>query len=380
MFISESHAQEIADEMKQAIHRNINIMDQDGRIFASTDPSRKGHLHTGALRVIREGLPALTIDQDDPEAGVQAGVNLPICLRGKCVGVIGISGAPQEVSIFGDIIKRMTELMVEDIRLQEQEGLVDRARSQFVENWLFAQQPDWPELELRGQLLDLDIQAPYTLALLRMKDTDASATLNELRSSRMLDLIRLSLRKQPKHYCAVIRNQVMILLYGSDRAASLELVRRIFRDLEDRYQLRVRGGISSLSRSAADIRRCYLEAQTAVQAAERSDGQRIVSYNEATFELAVQSIPRGICRDLGTVVFSGCTEQEREQFSQLIRLYYQQDGSINRCAEALYVHRNTVQYRMQQLKDKSGYDLRRPKEALLLYLAVRGVSPAREES
>ena len=148
--------------------------------------------------------------------------------------------------------------------------------------------------------------------------------------------------------------------------------------LEGRYALRIRGGISSLSRGAADIRRCYLEARTAVQVAEQSESQRLVSYHEATFELAVQSIPGSICRDLGSVVFSGCTEPEREQFSQLIRTYYQQCGSINQCAEALYIHRNTVQYRMQQLREKSGYDLRHPKEALLLYLAVRDALPASE--
>lgn len=378
MFISEDHAQDIVNEMKQAIHRNINIMDQDGRIFASTDPARKGQLHTGALRILRERLPELTIEQDDPEAGVQAGVNLPICLRGTCVGVIGISGDPGEVSIFGDIIKRMTEMMVEDARAQEQEDLMNRARSQFVENWLFARQPDWTELELRGQLLDLEIQAPYTLALLRMKGAEEPAALDELHSSRMLNRIRLGLRAQPKHYCAVIRNRVIVLLYGSDWAASVELVRGMIRDLEGRYALRIRGGISSLSRGAADIRRCYLEARTAVQVAEQSESQRLVSYHEATFELAVQSIPGSICRDLGRVVFSGCTEPEREQFSQLIRTYYQQCGSINQCAEALYIHRNTVQYRMQQLREKSGYDLRHPKEALLLYLAVRDALPASE--
>ena len=116
MFIGREDAQHIVDEMKASIHWDINIMDGEGAILASTNPTRQGKLHQGALRIIREGLPELTIWEDDPEAGVQRGINLPIVLDGQLAGVIGVTGDPAEVSVFGDIIKRMTEIMVESIR------------------------------------------------------------------------------------------------------------------------------------------------------------------------------------------------------------------------------------------------------------------------
>ena len=42
---------------------------------------------------------------------------------------------------------------------------------------------------------------------------------------------------------------------------------------------------------------------------------------------------------------------------------------MRRCAERLFIHRNTFQYRVEALVRKTGYDLRRPKDAVLLYLA-----------
>ena len=70
MQITQQEAQAIVDEMKASIHRDINIMDESGLILASTNPARRGQLHQGALRIIREGLSSLIIWKDEPEQGV----------------------------------------------------------------------------------------------------------------------------------------------------------------------------------------------------------------------------------------------------------------------------------------------------------------------
>ena len=47
--LSAKHAEHIVYEMKSAIHQDINIMDSRGIIIASTNPTRCGTLHQGAL-------------------------------------------------------------------------------------------------------------------------------------------------------------------------------------------------------------------------------------------------------------------------------------------------------------------------------------------
>ena len=187
MYISRQNARSIVDEMKTAIHRDINIMDENGVILASTNPVRQGQVHQGALRIIRENLPSLVIRRDAPEEGVQQGINLPVTIGGRLEGVIGITGDPDEVSAFGDVIKRMTEILLENLQRQEQQALLERAKSLFVENWLFSEEPDWGELETRGRLLGLDINASYTVALLGLAEPDIgkktrTEELSEMRS------------------------------------------------------------------------------------------------------------------------------------------------------------------------------------------------------
>ena len=70
MHITQKSAQNIVNEMKASIHRDINIMDENGVILASTDPARRGKLHQGALAIIREGLDCLTVRQEFKGASI----------------------------------------------------------------------------------------------------------------------------------------------------------------------------------------------------------------------------------------------------------------------------------------------------------------------
>lgn len=374
MFISQQEAQNIVDEMKASIHQDINIMDQDGVIFASTNPARCGKVHQGAVQLLGSELPSLMIWEDDPQKGVQRGINLPIVIGGKTVGVIGITGVPEKISVFGNIIKRMTEIMIESIRQKEQSDLVGRAKGLFMENWLFEDRADWAELEARGRLLDIDIWVPYTVTLLRLTERGQSGSgadgLGEMRSSLVLQMVYRHIREDPGNCCSVLHDHIIVLLCHSSRSKAAAMIRDICQDIEGYYPVRVSGGISSPSRTPQDIRRCYLEARAASSVAVRASDCRVIFYDEALLEFLTQSIPKPIKEDVSSLIFSACSREEQAEFIQTIRLYFDEGGDIRRCAEKLFIHRNTFQYRIDCLKKKTGYDLRRPKEAICLYLAV----------
>ena len=372
MQITQQEAQAIVDEMKASIHRDINIMDESGLILASTNPARRGQLHQGALRIIREGLSSLIIWKDEPEQGVQWGINLPVAVKGRLEGVIGITGDPREVSVFGDVIKRMTEVMLESVYQREQSDLLDQARGLFVENWLFSEEPDWTELELRGRLLGLDINAPYTVALLEPAEEKAGHP-EEMRSSLLLQMIRTHLRESGGHFCAVVRSKIIVLLCRTDRGQAFEKIRRICQDIESYQGLGIAAGISDISMGAEDLRRCYLEARTASTVAVQYPAGRVLFYDQVSLEFILQSIPPSIKQDVRGLVFSSCTPREEKEFKETIRLYFDQGGDIQRCANMLFLHRNTFQYRMDRVKKRTGNDLRVPKDGLLLFLATQSV-------
>ena len=264
MFISEAAALSIVREMKEITGHDINIMDGTGTIFASTDPGRVGQRHEGACQILSQKLPRLTVQEDRRPGGIRPGVNLPIQLDGETVGVIGITGNPEEVDSLGAILKRMTEIMVRDARRQAQEDLLDSARQCFIERWLFSEEPDQAELELRGNMLGIDVTARWTVVILEVLESlspgQADASPQEMRNALFLKHIRPYLSSHPNSLCAVINQRILLLFPDRNRYEVLACVNQIRRELEGAYQAAVCGGMSAEGRRGLEIRRCYQEA------------------------------------------------------------------------------------------------------------------------
>ena len=53
MLISHESAMRIVTEVSSVIHHDVNMMDEQGMIIASTDPARLGTFHGGALRLLK---------------------------------------------------------------------------------------------------------------------------------------------------------------------------------------------------------------------------------------------------------------------------------------------------------------------------------------
>ncbi len=374
MLLSTQQASQILREMKSLVHHDINLIDTQGVIFASTNPARVGQFHPGALRILREGLSELNVRENDG-SGMQPGVNLPIYLDGQLEGVIGITGDPAEVGVFGGVMRRMLEIMLEDLRRKDLESTVEQARALFLENWLFSAEPDWKELEQRGRLLEIDISQPYVLLRIQLFDVSASGGApllpDELHSASIVQAIQNELPARRGQCCAALRNQILVLLRQMPLSDTVLLAQRLCRVAGRGYPASVQayGGISS-SGSGAELRRCYLQASTACTLASRSSKGNVLYYDRVSLEFLLQSVPRLLRDDLRESVFTRCPAQDVPAYARLIRLFFGSGGDLNRCAAALGVHRNTVQYRLERLTQLTGYDLRRPGDAAILFLAV----------
>jgi len=318
-----------------------------------------------------------------PVLSAYENIILPIQLDGETVGVIGITGAPAEVDALGAILKRMTEIMVRDARRQAQEDLLDSARQCFIERWLFSEEPDQAELELRGNMLGIDVTARWTVVILEVLEPlspgQAGASPQEMRNALFLKHIRPYLSAHPNSLCAVINQRILLLFPDRNRYEVLACVNQIRGELEGAYQAAVCGGMSAEGRRGLDIRRCYQEARTASQTASADGGGRILRYDEVSLEFLADSIAPDIRRDLVSLVFSGCTPEERESIRRTVLLYFQCHGDVKQMAETLYVHKNTVHYHLQRIQALTGYSVRDPKGSVLLYLACLS-SPREEDS
>nr|WP_320025246.1 sugar diacid recognition domain-containing protein [uncultured Acetobacterium sp.] len=108
-------AQKIANEVINSLGYNINVMNENAIIIGSGSPERIGTYHEVAMQVINNGNTCEVTDTESKKLqGVKSGINMPIVNKvGKVIGVVGITGDPDEVRNIGKLVKMTAELIVE---------------------------------------------------------------------------------------------------------------------------------------------------------------------------------------------------------------------------------------------------------------------------
>ena len=370
MDLSPQDAMSIVTEMKRTIGHDVNIIENDGVILASTNKARIGTVHEGARRLIENRLDSLTVWEDDPTHGVQRGINLPVVLDGRVEGVIGVTGDPAEISVFGAVIQRLMEIMLESLRQRRRLAQMDSARDAFLEALFLEESVPAEELAEQGRLLGFPMESACAVVLLRPAAVAGAEALAGLGGQKLLAHIRrMHLPGQGGH-CAILHGELVLLLCGVWREELYTFARTLCAEAESLCGAAMAAGIGDTADGILSARRSFREARAAVRAACASGARgRVCFYDQVSLEYLAESIPRALLRDLEETTFAECTAEEAHDLKALLRIYFAQDGDLRRCAEVLYLHRNTVQYRLDRIRAKTGYDFRKPRDAFLLYLA-----------
>ena len=185
MKISQNSAQQIVEEIGKLVKQNINLMDETGHIVASNDPARIGNFHTGAYRIIQNRLKEfyITPELEREMPNVRRGINLPIEVDGEVQGVIGITGDYTEVIKYGQIVKKMAEILIRERMTLDNRQLDQRVLSRFLEDWILGSAMSNPQsLSERGFAMGIDIHIPRRCIVASAKNREQyTGTLEDFR-------------------------------------------------------------------------------------------------------------------------------------------------------------------------------------------------------
>lgn len=370
MYISQTAAQSIVEEIGREIHEHINFMDQEGYIVASTDRARLGTLHTGARHIIEEKLPELYITEEMENSTTKKGINLPITIRDEIVGVVGITGDRERVAGYGNIVRRMTEIMVEDSRLKAHKVYDRRVRYRFIEEWIGRSGAFYDRgFVERGGQIGIDIMKPRRGMVIRfVRYSLLSATQEgQRRLEEMEAAVRhyadreeiLYLREPPRQICLV-------------EACSDEKIRKIAENIQrlllEKYGERVVIGIDSQDSGSIHINQICKEAERAAEAGGLTD---IIFYKDLYVELFLRDVTAEAQVEYLNRLFPGTGEEELDAYMKLIEVFIEEEGSLARMSERLYMHKNTIQYKLKKMEALNGRDIRTPVGAAVYYMALQ---------
>ena len=377
--LSTGLAQDIVTRTMKIIPYNVNVMDVSGSIIASGNPARIGELHTGAMLALAKKL-AVEIDSASARNmhGAQPGINLPLTVNGQLCGAVGLSGAPDEVRQFGELVRLTAEMILEQAQLTGELQRDTRYREAFVLKLINDGTAEQPALEAWARRLGVDFARPHVVFVLEIDDK-AAGTAEALTEIQRLQMRMLT--RHPSALTAAAGSHEMVILDFLDAQGSGQ-------DVQARAQKRLRSLSALLAEESGDahtvtmgialtgIDGAAISCQSARTAARigraRQPRHTRFSYYDQALPVLLSGLGSGW--QAAQLKLPLARLQAQDKGKQLLRrtleAWFAHDGHPAATAEALHIHRNTLDYRLRRVGEITGLDLGRLEDRFLLYVSA----------
>ncbi|AOJ06020.1 sugar diacid recognition domain-containing protein [Burkholderia mayonis] len=382
MMIDARLATEIVARTVEVMPFDVNVMDAHGLILASSDAGRVGEIHAGAqLALARER----AVEIDDAMAanlsGARPGINLPLSVRGRVCGVIGVTGEPDKVRRFGELLRVTAELILEREQLTLELRRNARHREEFVLQ-LLRRTATSAELEAWADRLGIDVRLAHTAIVCRLTDVDANpeagvSQIEAMQSQLAHEWPQLLTAKTSYRELVMFDTIDMRAVHDSalathagKRLAALEGTLRKVATQPFSLALGIAlEGIDGFERSY----QCALA--TLRVGVARTSQRAAYSYYEFVLPVLLSALSQGWQARQLRLPLTRLLARERRSGALLetLKAWYANDGHPSATADALGIHRNTLDYRLQQIRDATGLDLGAMDDRLWLYIALQTV-------
>lgn len=374
--LSRQGAQAIVEEVGAVVGQNINMMDRDGYVIASTDETRIGSLHEGAKKVTTEHLAELYVEAEHATPTARPGLNLPVTYGGVIVGVIGITGQYDQVVGYGQVVKKMVEILIRENAEQDELRMSRRVLNRFLEDWVIGSGLMQPKLlEERGFALGIDIAVPRRVMVANVRESegyDSTAA-----GQMLLEQVEREAASLSGSGSLVLRSagrQIILVKKCTDRQME-QMAARIRTAVLKKFGIRMVIGIDG---SAEDIHVAYRQANKAWRSAGMAK-KDILTYDNVTLELFTEDLGKELKTEYIHKVFKGCGYEELCQWMGLLEAYFQAEGSLHAASEILHIHKNTLTYKLKRLAELTGYDVRLVSQSSVFYMAMLFFRDVRDE-
>lgn len=342
--LTQNLANSIVREIKKVLAYNINIMDASGVIIASSDPSRVGLFHAAALQCVRF---QETIETYAEEGNVKPGVNAPLFLDKAVIGVVGVSGSPDKVRMYIDLIRIAAELLINQANSERQRQHKRQSIDEFISEWVHSEPPYSPSLIERGKQINIDVTKPYYILLVGgIKDMETA--LLHIRATLALE----------EYWHGISTSEYLITMPSGGIEAEQKAA-----TLSRLFPCTIGAG-----RRVPALKTSLAQAKLAIYYGQLfHPGQGLYRYETYAFihRLAGLRDPEieGVAQKL-------IADSRHADLLNTLWTYMQHDGNVTATAQSLFVHRNTLTYRLDKIGEITGKDPRRSEDLFYLYTAL----------
>lgn len=346
MKISKNQAENIVNQVMEVIPYNINIMNEEGIIIGSGDSNRIGRIHIGALEALER---KEIVEVNHGTNIVKPGINIPIFFGENPIGVIGITGKPEIVLPFGELVRVMAELLINQYFILNQKSIKREQIEEYLYELSYRTRPYSKNFIERGLSIGININKTDIAVLLIFKDFTRDEILGRIKF----------LLNDDEYYLVLNPEKIALFMNSSsDIENRLEEFITRYSNIQVKFGIGARESLYSTSLE---------EAGKMVKFGQKIEPDKYI-YNYE--DLGYMSILTEFENDYRFINLN----KELEKLSSLniintIITYVKLNGEVNKIAESLHIHRNTLKYRLDKIKESTGRDPYNYKDLLELFIA-----------
>lgn len=131
-------------------------------------------------------------------------------------------------------------------------------------------------------------------------------------------------------------------------------------------------GIGTTVEGLKELARSFKEAQVALEVGKVFDTEKaIVSYDNLGIARLIYQLPTTLCESFLREVFKTASIESLDQETLFtIQKFFENNLNVSETSRKLFVHRNTLVYRLEKIKKITGLDLREFDHAIIFKIAL----------
>lgn len=342
--------QGIIHQMKDAVDRVIGVLDENGIIISCSDLAKIG----GTRQGVRDELSYTS------ETVMSGGYTY------KPIG----SGAKTEYIVFVEGEDKQAERLaaILSISLGSIKGIYDDKydKASFIKNVILDNiLPS--DIYLKSKELHFSNDVMRIVMLIKFIGK------NEIIPYQM---VQNMFPDKNKDYVISVGESDIVLVKEVKPNYDTRAIEKIAQSISDtfgtEFYTKVSIGIGTAVESIKDLARSYKEAQVAIEVGKVFDTEKnIVSYENLGIGRLIYQLPTTLCEMFLSEVFKkGSIETLDRETLLTIQCFFENNLNVSETSRKLFVHRNTLVYRLEKVRKLTGLDLREFDHAITFKVAM----------
>ena len=343
--------QSVIHQMKDAIDRVIGVIDENGVIVACSELVKIGEFRTKVK----------------DEMAYSSDV---IVSGGSTYRSLVYNGTKTEYVVFVEGEDKMADKMSKllSISLGNIKNLYDEKydKGSFIKNIIL------------DNILPSDIYIKSKELHFNTEEVRVVFLIKFLGKPEMLpfEMLQNMFPDKTRDYVVSVGEQDVVLVKEVKPNIEVKEIEKIATNIADtlstEFYSKVSIGISTAVENLKDLARAYKEAQIAIEVGKVFETEKnILSYGNLGIGRLIYQLPTTLCEMFISEVFKrGTLESLDRETLMTIQCFFENNLNVSETSRKLFVHRNTLVYRLEKIKKITGLDLREFEHAITFKVAL----------